>query len=249
MHEPIRENTIEKFTGKLEKEDSGFTMMLNDTLQNIKNIDALGIYSYLSTKPQQWLINTKEISRHFDIGPKKVRAAFNYLIEIGLLERVRDRSHGKLVGCSYFLRIRINLPRGQNGSVDEESPRSQKPRGQNGSPYKTEILKNKESNSTPEGEKPKTPDGVLLLAFALFKKYGIKTPNNLSEASSNYLAKGISMIGDIDNYLSYLRDRCSGWLDAVYVDYKGRERINDFRVVLQPKIIKQVMAGEFEDKE
>ena len=92
------ENTIEKFTGKLEKEDPGFTLFHNDTIQNITNAGALGIYCYLTTKPKNWPINVKEISSHFNIGKDKTRNLLNYLININALSVKTVREKGRFAG-------------------------------------------------------------------------------------------------------------------------------------------------------
>ena len=138
-----RENTIEKFTGKLEKEDSGFTMMLNDTIQNITNIDALAIYSYLSTKPSGWHINTVEISKHFNIGRDKTRKAFSYLTQMGLLIPTENRHLGKIIDKSYRLKLRIQKPGPENqflATTHASPPGPENPGLVNQGPYKTKNI-------------------------------------------------------------------------------------------------------------
>jgi hypothetical protein len=254
MTNPSRENTIEKFTGKLEKEDSGFTMMLNDTVQNIKSSDALAIYCYLATKPSGWIINTVEISRHFlKMGRDKTKNAMRYLVGLGLLIPTEHRHKGKIISKSYLLKIRISLvtepekPAPENPSlVNNEKPAPEKPAPEKRRHIKQRSIKNKESTITPDGVQITTPDGVLHL-FSLFKKYGIRSIPNPTKGALDYVSAGVAVVGDLDRYLSYLRERCGKWLDAVYLDNKGRERSNDFRVILNPKMIERIVAGDFED--
>ena len=67
--------------------DGGCTIIHTKSLQLLNKIDNLSIYTYLCSKPESWIINAEEISRHFDIGIKRVYKALKDLIMIGLIEK------------------------------------------------------------------------------------------------------------------------------------------------------------------
>lgn len=150
----MSENTIEKFTGKLEKEDSGFTMILNDTIQNICDSTALGVYCYLASKPSNWSVNVKEIGRHFGFGRDKTYKCMNYLIEIGALSVKTERTNGKFVETIYFLHTRLKQtglsPCPENTEV---APLPEKPYPVNQHAYKTKSItkKRKRTPIVPQG--------------------------------------------------------------------------------------------------
>lgn len=103
---------IEKFKGNFDKIDGGCTVVYTKSLQLIKNTDNLAIYVYLCSKPQDWIINAEEVSKHFNIGIKKVYRAFKDLIMIGLIEKTEIREKGKFVKHVYYLN---SSPLGRNG--------------------------------------------------------------------------------------------------------------------------------------
>lgn len=90
------------------QEKKTFTTHLNSVLQNLRNPEALGIWSYLSSLPEGWVVNKEHLKKHFKIGRYKIENALKYLsdnklIEIGQL-RLPDGTMGKshiLVRCGY----------------------------------------------------------------------------------------------------------------------------------------------------
>ena len=68
--------SIEKFgKGSLTISHGGFTTVINETIVEITDVTALGIYIYLVTKPPGWEVNVKHIMNHFGIGRQKAYAA------------------------------------------------------------------------------------------------------------------------------------------------------------------------------
>ncbi len=103
---------IEKFKGDFKLVDGGCTVIHTKSIQKLNKIENLAIYTYLSSKPENWIINAEEISRHFDIGIKRVYKAFKDLIMIGLLEKTEMRDKGQFVKHAYYLHL---SPLGRNG--------------------------------------------------------------------------------------------------------------------------------------
>lgn len=69
--------------------DLPYFMLSRDVVQSIENPDALAIWCYLQSKPQNWVVLEDEIRYHFDIGRSKYLQAMKYLRELGLYKVVR----------------------------------------------------------------------------------------------------------------------------------------------------------------
>lgn len=102
---------IEKLTGDTlsnfinEHNFSGFTIMSNATINLLKYDCALAVYCYLACKPNDWVISVENVKNHFDISKPKAYKIFDYLIEVGLLERKVIRENGKHKQTIYYLYI------------------------------------------------------------------------------------------------------------------------------------------------
>lgn len=106
-----KKTLIEKFKGKFNEIDGGCTVIHTKSLALISNVDNLAIYTYLCSKPENWIINAEEISSHFSIGIKRVYKSFKDLIMIGLLEKKEVRIKGKFIKHLYYLNL---SPLGRN---------------------------------------------------------------------------------------------------------------------------------------
>lgn len=90
-------------------EDSRMTMYDNVVMQHIHNKDALAVYCYLGSMPEDWDFTKDIVAKQFGLGIKKVAAIFSYLIKIKALERSQGRDKkGRLTGCSYLLKRKIS---------------------------------------------------------------------------------------------------------------------------------------------
>jgi hypothetical protein len=76
---------------------SGFTVILNETIDVIPTKGALGIYLYLSRKPQDWIIREKDLQNRFSCGRDSIRSDLKVLHDVGLYDKqaIRDES-GKI---------------------------------------------------------------------------------------------------------------------------------------------------------
>lgn len=81
--------SIEKMNlNVLKHEQSPFTTISKVFLQSITNVDALGIYCYMASKPNNWIINKKELQLHFNCELKKIDSSLLYLKEIGVINEI-----------------------------------------------------------------------------------------------------------------------------------------------------------------
>jgi len=140
---------IEKFSGQFSKEDAGVSILINETINNIRDMDAAGVYSYLLARPQNWIINPKHLMSHFECGKDKIYNVLNKLIKLGLLSVIKKRESGRFVESHYILHLkpitRINI----EDSPRPEKPDTVKPDPVNPDTYKTKNIINKESNIKP----------------------------------------------------------------------------------------------------
>jgi DNA-binding transcriptional regulator GbsR (MarR family) len=97
---------IDKFEGSMSKEESGCTIVINQTMQSISDPYVLAIYAYLITKPSNWRINITEIRNHFGFCKDKTYSVINKLIDIGLLENEKTRENGKFSRTNYKLLLK-----------------------------------------------------------------------------------------------------------------------------------------------
>ena len=76
---PIRKET----SARLVKQKIPYEIFSRDVIQSIENPIALAYYTYLLTKPENWIVRRKELMSHFGIGRKNHDKAMQYLKEIG----------------------------------------------------------------------------------------------------------------------------------------------------------------------
>lgn len=108
-----------------------FTTLLNKTLDLIPDAAAMGIYVYLSSKQNDWIIQEKDLMNRFHVGRDFIRSRMKVLKELGLLikEAVRD-DKGRIIHWETILlnEITENPSSGQNNIQITENPAPGKPR-------------------------------------------------------------------------------------------------------------------------
>lgn len=62
-----------------------FTVIINDSINKIRDGFALGIYTYLSSKPEGWEIVNEELQSHFGVGRDLIKSKIKYLKDIGAI--------------------------------------------------------------------------------------------------------------------------------------------------------------------
>ena len=110
---------IEKFSGKFTKEDGGCTIVINETINLIRNSDGLALYTYLSCRPNDWDLNIHQLMAHFTWGENKTYKILKYLQKIQLLKKNEHREKGKFVKHEYLLMLRPIIPLDENHQLDE----------------------------------------------------------------------------------------------------------------------------------
>jgi hypothetical protein len=68
--------SIEKFTG---------AVLLNERINLIEDLESLGMYAYLSSKPYDWEIDCNDIMNKFHISKPKALYLLEHLTFLGII--------------------------------------------------------------------------------------------------------------------------------------------------------------------
>lgn len=170
-----------------------YTVMNNTCLQDPNmSMKAKGLYAYLMSLPEDWVLHQTELKRHFKDGRDSIRTAVNELIENGYVTKVDTRNElGQIVDCTYTV---YEEPRKSTENPATEKPITENPTSVNPSIQSTNI--NKVLNNTniyPAEEKPKrsrkpfttTYEQVLNVCI----KNGFKGMNNTEGELAEWFCK------------------------------------------------------------
>jgi len=240
--------SIEKFTGQFKNEANGVTVLINSTIQRITNAEALGLYVYLSSKPDDWKIHYKEIMAHFNIGRNKAYSLLESLMELGLLSRHEIREKGRFKEYLYMLYLKPNCTSSPCVNLRD----AVNPHAVNQHTYKEKKLQSKEYTNTSEHSSPAAgilQDTTPLELASIFAQELPDTPqpvvNVITKAidqKSRRAIKGfreywLAKIGrpmTAENFRSYLRglkENCPGFLEE-YTGKNGMKHKNGITVIL-----------------
>jgi hypothetical protein len=106
--------SIEKIDfSHLRQERKAFTTHLNVVLQNLHDAAALGVWAFLSSLPDQWVVNRQHLMKHFNLGRDKLNTILKTLRTLNLLEVGQERLPDGSMGAGY-----ISIKCGYEFSVD-----------------------------------------------------------------------------------------------------------------------------------
>ena len=97
--------SIEKFSGQFKNESRGCTVLINETIQSIKDFSVLGLYAYLCSKPETWEPNVLEIMRHTGYSKQKTYRLITALLSVGLMTKVAIRNKGRFTHFQYTIHL------------------------------------------------------------------------------------------------------------------------------------------------
>lgn len=109
MHE-TKVNTIEKLHDLLsiQKEPTPFSQNYNFVLQNLIDQDALSIWVYLQSLPNDWKVNLKHLHNHFPrMGVNKIKKALSILKACGLYLPTAVKENGMIVNWVIIIKCGI----------------------------------------------------------------------------------------------------------------------------------------------
>jgi hypothetical protein len=87
----------------VKQEKKTFTTHFNSVLQNLRNPAALGLWAYLSSLPETWIINKAQLRKHFGIGRDKLDDLLHYLEKNDLLETGQLKGKDGKFGDGYII--------------------------------------------------------------------------------------------------------------------------------------------------
>lgn len=104
-----------------------FTQLPNHVLQNIRDIDALGLWVYLSSLPTGWEFFKDHLKQHFNIGSEKINKLFGILIDHNLIKLVQSRNKkGQFLHTTLDVRSGCDFKKIPN-EINDVLPERQKP--------------------------------------------------------------------------------------------------------------------------
>lgn len=132
----------------------GFTIIDNDIINDPRmHLKALGLFTYMWSKPDDWQFYISEIASHFKDGESAVSSAMKELMKLGYLKRTQNRKDGKFSTYDYILQ---ETPKPENPSSvpkgdlpKPEKPKSEKPIPENRGLLNTDST-NTDSTNTEE---------------------------------------------------------------------------------------------------
>lgn len=129
-----------------------YTVIDNTCLQDpTMSLKAKGLYAYLMSLPEDWVLHQTELKRHFKDGKDSIRTAIYELIEKGYVTKTDTRNElGQIVDCTYVV---YDTPKGE---PNIETPIAENPTSVNPPIQSTNINKVlSNTNLCTAQEKPK----------------------------------------------------------------------------------------------
>lgn len=147
------------------QEESGFTILKNNVLQNLTDVEALGLWVYLASLPTNWTFYKEQLKDHFKIGRERLNRLLQTLANHKLIriENTRD-DKGRFVQMSLTV---------CNGSEFAQNNKSPKP---------TPVL-DERPNCTPCTGNPLT--GIQSLDTDNYKDISKKKENTKEKSINN----------------------------------------------------------------
>ncbi len=170
-----------------------YTVMNNTCLQDPNmSMKAKGLYAYLMSLPEDWVLHQTELKRHFKDGRDSIRTAINELIQNGYVTKVDTRNDlGQIVDCTYTV---YEEPINSTENPDTEKPITENPISVNPSIQSTNI--NKVLNNTniyTAEEKPKKTRKPFTTTYeqvlGICVKNGFKGMNNTEGEMAEWFCK------------------------------------------------------------
>ena len=171
-----------------------YTVMNNTCLQDPNmSMKAKGLYAYLMSLPEDWVLHQTELKRHFKDGRDSIRTAVNELIENGYVTKVDTRNElGQIVDCTYTV---YEEPRKSMENPATEKPITENPTSVNPSIQSTNINKVliNTNNIYPAEEKPKRTRKPFTTTYeqilAICIKNGFKGMNDAEGGLAEWFCK------------------------------------------------------------
>jgi len=113
--------------------DIHYFMLSREVVQAIDNPDALAIWCYLQSKPQNWVVLEDQVRTHFDMGRLKYMKAMKCLKDAGLYRVVRlkddrNRFSSNIFHIYPFSYLRLSVHTETNTDIKEKESKAKRKR-------------------------------------------------------------------------------------------------------------------------
>ncbi|NEU95671.1 helix-turn-helix domain-containing protein [Bradyrhizobium uaiense] len=101
---------------------SNYTVIGNACFNDERlSFEALAIFTYLRSKPSDWMVRQTELARRFKAGRDRVRNAINELIAAGYIRKVQERIAGRWGAAGYDVLAAPDAPAPEEPSPENRS--------------------------------------------------------------------------------------------------------------------------------
>ena len=187
----------------LRKRTSNFTIVSNDVINVLSgNLEALGLYLYLLSLPDEWNFYKTQLCKQFSIGIKKLEKLLKILNSFQLIQYGQKRNE-KGQFATFYIDI-YDLESIKNKDLEESSPE-----GQNGRTVKTDGRSGEAIKETLQNKKK-----------IIKKERGENLKNEvftLSQSDSNYIPDkhdyrmeeqfNVDLCGVFTMFIAHLRNK------------------------------------------
>lgn len=222
--------SVEKLDIKhVRQAQKSFTTHLNTVLQNVKDAFALGVYTYLSSLPHDWVVNRNHLMKHFNVGRDKIKSTMAWLNVHHLIDYEQERNSDNTFGKSLiivkdgteFVEYILNYQQEDAGGLKSrpaeagglKTRRTENPLDGKSAPTYINIKDTKEiKDKKAKTEIPSWLDSALWNEFVLHRKQ-IKKPMTVL-AENRILKKLTELRQQGQDYEAILnKSILSGWTD------------------------------------
>ena len=155
--------SVEKFNPSISGQSIPYTMVCNKVIQNIDNMEAFAVWVYLLSLPKDWEVVKQHVKNHFNMGNKKLKSIFAYLVSHNLIKSIQSRDENGRMGKSEIQVLNgtefIKNPNKINTATvgSENRPAVHRPIGKDTTTNKTNNKENKKQkeNIKSEGKNPR----------------------------------------------------------------------------------------------
>jgi hypothetical protein len=240
-----------------------YTIILNNTIDIIPDNSALGVYLYLARKPEDWIIQEKDIMNRFKKGRDHVRKCLSLLKKIGLYkkESMRDEQ-GHITHWESTLYAQVTENPSSSSIQVTEKPTSGKTHLLDKPTHTKERgLQKKDTISEQSSPSTSFPSGVTPLDLAsIFSEELPGSPqpvfNVLTKALDGKSRHAITRFKKywlermetpltaqgFGDYLRGLKVSCPGFL-AEYTGKGGKRQINGFTSIINEENFEKYLKG------
>lgn len=232
---------------KLKKHQNSipYEMVSREVAQSITNPNALAIWLYLLTKPEDWTVRRTDIKSHFSIGDVGYKKAVDQLVELGLFHKEFVRSDSGLFTDSiihiYPFPNRIADNRNSGKSIDGEPDNRINSNLKENRLFKEEDIptENKTRTVCPYEEIREIYNSVVPVSNQPYKKVNKLTDKRKRLSQKFYINMGKDL-DTIREYFKYFIANAQDWQKGM----TERKWIATYEYIIHEDTVEKCREGE-----